>query len=221
MEDVRQADMVLKEKSYECDRLTHNEVMSSAGTEHTGKILNGEYSALWISTPNDYHVRVSSEKRTSHWQRIQLWIHRACILGLLVIMYGPPGFLWKLSAIQETMHEHRMTVARMRLCHFGDKFDVKDKRPSGSYLQVASTGKMSSNLWTCPCNLPIKDHYLDWYGRDQGHADWRRKINLKMIQEVCKALGLRGSAHPKMHAILDVIPLPSSISAPISSFPIP
>ena len=189
--------MVLKERGYECDRLTHNEVVSSAGTEHTGKILRGEYSILWISTPNDFYVRVPSAKRTPHWQRIQQWIHKACGLRMVVVLFGQPGFLWKLPNIQDTMQEHQMTIARMRLCHFGDKYNTKDPRPSGSYLQVATTGKIPTNLWNCQCKVPIKEHYLDWYGRNQSQSDWRRTVSTKMTQEVCKALDVCGNMHSK------------------------
>ena len=93
VEDVRQADIAFKEYGMMSERITHHEVMSSAGTEHTGKLLKGDYTMLWISTPCDYAARLPTAKQTSHWQRIQNWINKACMLGMVVVMFGQPGFL--------------------------------------------------------------------------------------------------------------------------------
>ena len=195
VEDTRQADEVLTECGYACSRVTHNEVLSSRGTELTNKLLNGEYSLLWVSTPQDHSVRIHTTKKTPHWQRIQQWIQKACILGAMVIVFGQPGFLWNLSAIQEAFQQCKLTTVKIRLCHFGDKYDETNPKPSGTYLQVATTGKLSTRQWQCPCQIPIQEHQLDWYGRDQEHADWRKKISLKLTQEVCSALEL-GAVRP-------------------------
>ena len=233
VEDVRQADMALKEYGMTSDRITHHEVMSSAGTEHTGKLLKGDYTMLWISTPCDYSTRLPTAKQASHWQRLQNWIKKACVLGMVVVMFGQPGFLWKIPSIMETIQEHNMCVVRMRLCHFGYKYDPKETKPSGSYLQIASTAKICSKTWQCNCNVKIEDHHLDWYGRQELRAEWRRRVAMDLLHEACKALGLqklaigmhRGNAIPNtpsrtVHIIQDNAALPLSIDAePIQVLP--
>jgi len=54
-----------------------------------------------------------------------------------IVLFGPLGFLWKLTNMKDTILELKMAMVKMRLCHFGDKF-IPGK-PSGSFLQVAST----------------------------------------------------------------------------------
>ena len=93
VEDIRAAELHLKTKGYECDRITHNEFLSSAGTEYTGKLLSGLYSLLWIATPSDWHVRTTTKKTATHWQTIQRWLIKASMLGMLTVVFGPPGFL--------------------------------------------------------------------------------------------------------------------------------
>ncbi len=70
-------------------------MLSSTGTEYTGKLLKGDYSLLWISTPSDWHVRIPTVKLNAHWQWINHWIRKAIALGLLLVIFGPPGFLLK------------------------------------------------------------------------------------------------------------------------------
>jgi len=211
IEDIREAEIVLKSQGYECDRITHNELLSSAGTEYTGKLLRGDYSMLWISTPDDWYIR--AKKASSHWQRILQWIQKALILGILLVLFGPPGFFWKIQNLKETIQESKMTTQRMRLCHFGDQFNIKST-PSGSYMQLATTVKLPMKMWQCKCKIPFENHTLDWYGRDQPHAEWRKRISSKFVKEVCNALlakaELRGNAHSHTHAILDgmIPPLP-------------
>ena len=69
VEDIRESEIELRERGYECDRITHQELLSSAGTDYTGKLLRGDYGLLWISTPSDWQVR-AQKKATPHWQRI-------------------------------------------------------------------------------------------------------------------------------------------------------
>ena len=214
VEDIRQADIELRQNGYECDRMTHSELMSHVGTEYTGKLLKGYYSLLWISTPNDWYVRHKTKRTTAHWQRILHWIQKAILLGILVVLFGPPGFLWKVPNIQETMQPPNVTMIKMRLCHFGHKFDSGQPKPSGSYLQLATTAQLSPKQWQCLCNVPIQEHVIDWYGRSQLHAEWRAKITLQFTKEICNALAVRGNVTPTLHAIKDdtVPPLPISTS---------
>ena len=53
LEDLHEADILLRSYGHDCDRITHNDLMSSSGTEYTGKLLKGGYDLLWISSPHD------------------------------------------------------------------------------------------------------------------------------------------------------------------------
>ena len=46
VEDLREADIELKRRGCSCDRITHNEFMTTAGSEYTGRLLKGDYSVL-------------------------------------------------------------------------------------------------------------------------------------------------------------------------------
>ena len=194
VEDIREAEVQLKEVGYTCDRITHNELLSSSGTEYTGKLMQGNYSLLWISSPDDWHARATTRKAATHWQRVGNWTAKAVALGIALMLFGPPGFLWKVPNIRESLQERNATMRRMRLCHFGNQFDP-DSKPSGSYLQPATTANISTKLWQCKCGMPIQEHTLDWYGRGEAHADWRKKTTVKLTKEVAKTLDLRGNVH--------------------------
>ena len=53
-----------------------------------------------------------------------------------VVVYGPPGFQWKLLSMKDTIEDLQCSVAEMRLCHFQEKYDKKNALRSGSYRQV-------------------------------------------------------------------------------------
>mgnify|MGYP001420148067 CR=1 FL=1 len=184
VEDIREADILLRSYGCACDRITHNELLSSSGTVHTGKLLRGDYDLLWISSPHDWHARKESKKTTTHWQRIQNWLEKAMLLGMVFVLFGPPGYLWKVPNIQEVIKQSNAFTVKMRLCHFGCKFDAKDPRPSGSYLQFATTAKVSTRLGQCNCKLPITEHTLDWYGRSEAQAQWRQQVTFQFMEAV-------------------------------------
>ena len=68
------------------------------------------------------------------WQRLQNWLEKALTLGIIFVLFGPPGFLWKVPNIQEVMEQSNAPVTEMRLRHFGLKFNVEDSKPNGLYL---------------------------------------------------------------------------------------
>ena len=204
--------MHLKTKGYECDRITHNELLSSAGTEYTGKLISGLYSLLWIATPSDWHIRTPTKKTTTHWQTVQRWLTKASMLGMLIVVFGPPGFLWKMPNIKETLTDLNLMQVRMRLCHFNWRFDLQNAKPSGSYLQFATTASVTTQQWQCNCGIPIQDHTLDWYGREEKRADWRRRIYSQCIEKICAILPQCVSHHESIHAIQDVAPSPLPIT---------
>jgi hypothetical protein len=137
VEDLREACIVLKDHGYECERLTHNELMASSGEEYLGKLLSGEYSMLWIATPADWYVRTPGKRAGPHWKRVLNWMQRAANLKMQLVVYGPPGSLWKMDNFREAIEGLQLNTARLRLCHFGEQF-AKNGAPSGSYIQVAT-----------------------------------------------------------------------------------
>ena len=139
IEDVREACQDLRKRGYTCDRITHNELMTSVGTEYLGAIIGGEYAMIWIGTPADWYVRTPGKRMSTHWQRIQNILIKASKLRSKIIMFGPPGYVWKVSAIHDTIEDLKLSTVRMRLCHFGTKFNPHDSTPSGTYMQVATS----------------------------------------------------------------------------------
>eukprot|EP00959_Pyramimonas_sp_CCMP1952_P331891 6949643-Pyramimonas_sp.AAC.1 len=67
--------------------------------------------------------------------------------------------------MRRTLEDLKVTVVRMRLCHFGIRFSMRDSTPSGAYMQVATSIPISSKLWACTCKLAMPQHILDWYGQ--------------------------------------------------------
>ena len=135
-------------------------------------------------------------------------MQKSVVLGMILKLFGPAGFLWKVPNCSAT-------AVKMRLCHFGIKFDLEEPRPSGSYLQLATTAKVSTKLWQCKRNVPIQEHTLDWYGKHEAHGVWRRKTAAKLIDEVIKAFDSHGNLHSEANVILDdtTSPLPISDNA--------
>ena len=121
IEDLRQTEPELRSRGYICDRITHHELTSTAGVEHTGKLMKGDYNMSWVSMPSDWHARVPHQKHSSHWQRILSWIHKAVALHMLVVVFGPRGFAWKVPNVWDTVEQCKLYTVRVRLCHFGDK----------------------------------------------------------------------------------------------------
>eukprot|EP00975_Prorocentrum_lima_P023300 4898730-Prorocentrum_lima.AAC.1 len=105
VEDMREACVELRNAGYQCDRITHNELMASTGQEYTASLLKGEYSILWISTPSDWYVRTPGKRTNPHWQRIQHWMKQAVMLGMKLIIFGPPGFPWRIPNIREAIED--------------------------------------------------------------------------------------------------------------------
>ena len=90
---------------------------------------------------------------------------------------------------------------RMRLCHFGYKYDINTTAPSGSYIQV-----MSNETFGCNCKPGIDQHTLDWYGKSQRQAEWRRDTLKKVCTCLCSTLvgGIldsNSSPRPTRHAV--------------------
>jgi hypothetical protein len=70
VEDAREVEPELRQRGYQCDRITHVDLLSSAGTEYFAKLAKGDYAVLWITTPNDWHLKSSVTKISRHWQKV-------------------------------------------------------------------------------------------------------------------------------------------------------
>ena len=163
IEDVREAADYLRDCNYICDRITHAELMSSGGESYLGKLINGDYKLLWIATPIDWAIRLPDKRSTAHFQRIQNWMKKACNLQVAFVLMGPPGYLWKIPNVAESIKELGLSTTRMRLCYFGEKYDKLSDAPSGSYIQVAANFQIPTK-WRCSCQCSMEKHALDWYG---------------------------------------------------------
>ena len=146
MEDVRSAEVYLKKQNIDCDRLTHTEALSN-NHEITKKLRDEEYTVLWISTPEDWHCK--QQKSTPKMRNLAKWIKMAITSGLLVMIFGIPGYFWKLAEIKETIKEADMKEHRIHLCHYGLHYD---KAPTASYMKPAtnSTIKIAGK---CTCKV--------------------------------------------------------------------
>ena len=184
IEDVREVCSIITRWGYHCDRITHTELLSYLGEEYLGKILHGDYSLLWISTPADWYVRLPGKRTTPHWQRVQLWITKAHRLQVSVVLFGPPGHMWKIPSIIDTIRDLPLNATKMRLCHFGEKYSTSSNVPSGSYLQVATSLPLPTTIWRCRCTITIQNHNLDWYGQTSDHAEWRRRVRYRLLHQL-------------------------------------
>ena len=93
VEDYRAADVLLSDNGWITHRITHHELLSADSLGYTAKLQNGEYNLLWISSPSDWQIRGASRKSTAHWHRVLQWMKKAVILGMLLVVFGPPGYL--------------------------------------------------------------------------------------------------------------------------------
>ena len=219
VEDYRAADVLLSDNGWITHRITHHELLSADSSGYTAKLQNGECNLLWISSPSDWQIRGASRKSTAHWHRVLQWMKKAVILGMLLVVFGPPGYLWNIPNIKDYLTESNISIAKMRLCHFKDKYNPSHGPPSGSYLQVATTKKVPPFTWSCNCKVPIQDHILDWYGRHQHQAEWRRSITIKYIRAVCLQLKLIPNSTVWMNIQSDDIQNISSLPLPITVHP--
>ena len=188
IEDIQIACTILQTYNYKTDRLTHNELMAGSGQYYHDKLRKGEYTLLWIATPSDWYVRVPGKRGNPHWQRVITLVKQGHMQGMTVIMFGPPGFLWKIPNIKETLDTFNMDVVRMRLCHFNLKYDQTSNAPSGSYVQVATNKSLPPMVFKCNCRVGIDKHVLDWYGKTEEHAEWRRSVLEHFCSRLCTLL---------------------------------
>ena len=93
IEDIRMACAILRLHGYQCDRLSHNELMMSVGSIHTGCLTECKYRLLWISTPADWYVRLPHKRAGPHWQKLQNLMFKAKELKMDIIVFGPPGYI--------------------------------------------------------------------------------------------------------------------------------
>ena len=145
------------------------------------------YSLLWVATPADWRVRTSDKTPHPYWEQLHTWIRCANQLHMVIIIYGPPGFLSKLPGIGAIITELGLNVRRLHLCHFGDKYNTARTLPSAAYLQIATTLHLPPEMGKCNCGRTA-EHVLDWYGAEPERARWRRKILQNTAATLCDLL---------------------------------
>ena len=103
IEDVNETSAVLTVEGIKNTRLTHFEMMSSAGQAAFSQIHTRHFNVLWLTMPHAYFNRNVPEgkkhhslqtKHTSHWNRMTEWIAAAHSINSPVILYGQPGSMW-------------------------------------------------------------------------------------------------------------------------------
>eukprot|EP00959_Pyramimonas_sp_CCMP1952_P157504 3294004-Pyramimonas_sp.AAC.1 len=63
----------------------------------------GQYSGDW-------YVRTPGKRVAPHWSRIQNFLTKARKLRMTIIVLCPPGYVWKLSPIRDTLEDLKLTV---------------------------------------------------------------------------------------------------------------
>eukprot|EP00959_Pyramimonas_sp_CCMP1952_P169792 3547423-Pyramimonas_sp.AAC.1 len=53
IEDAREACADLRVRGYICDRISHNELLTTVRTDYLGAVISGDYTLIWVSTPGD------------------------------------------------------------------------------------------------------------------------------------------------------------------------
>ena len=179
VEDYLETTKILNNAGYDCDRVTHEEVLSRKGDEFARQVRQGEYKTLWVMTPSSWHAR--SRKHESKMTRLQYLLQTALTNQMNVVIFGPPGYLWKQPLIHELMETYHLQNVRLRLCSQQDKFDKTSKQPSGAYFQMQHNLNYKSNNFRCRCGVPIDQHNLDWYGRSELRSMWRQQMYHKYL----------------------------------------
>ncbi len=190
VEDLRLADIVLTNNhGVVCTRITHSEFQGSTGQTEFEKLLNGNYAILWVSTPKDYHIQ--QKRAINHGQKVVRFVNKAAAMKMLVIMFGPPSFLWKDASILKTIEENDMIWARMRCCNIGAKYDQNNPTPSGTYFFMATNVKskaIHTKAWGCNCGVPIEKHILDWKGRSEDLYKWKKTTTHTFAELLMKTI---------------------------------
>eukprot|EP00959_Pyramimonas_sp_CCMP1952_P013012 275370-Pyramimonas_sp.AAC.1 len=114
--------------------------MTTVGTYYLGAVISGDYTLTWVSTPGDWYVRTPGERVAPHWSRTQNLLTKTKKLRMKIIVFGPPGHVWKLSPMRDNLEDLKLTV-------------------------VATSIPISSKLLACTCKLAMPQHVLDWYGQ--------------------------------------------------------
>eukprot|EP00959_Pyramimonas_sp_CCMP1952_P334533 7005841-Pyramimonas_sp.AAC.1 len=93
IEDAREACADLRTRGSTCDRISHAELMTTVGTEYLGAAIGGDYALIWVSAPGDWYGRTPGKRVAPHWSRIQNLLAKARNLRMIIIVFGPPGYV--------------------------------------------------------------------------------------------------------------------------------
>ena len=72
--------------------------VSRKGDEMIRNVKQGQYSLLWVMTPSSWHAR--SKRKEPKLACLQQILQNALDLKMHVVIFGPPGYLWKQPQLQ-------------------------------------------------------------------------------------------------------------------------
>ena len=72
----------------------------------------------------------------------------------------------------------------INLCSLDQCYDRSTGKPSRAHLLLATTVPVGNNCWACPCKTTQADHIMDWFGDDEGHAEFRRRARGAVLASV-------------------------------------
>ena len=186
-------------------RITHSELQRNY-VQYMTATLRADYDLLWINTPTDYHTRskaiATGPKPHTLLHNTTTLITKMIALSKHYVVLGPPGPYWN------TFQQFGNPI-RLRFCTIKLRFNIKDPRPSGSYIQMLTNCNIPHTFATCKCRqdgkmIPISDHVLDWFHADTlEHRQWRQKAREVMMRVAFTAV-LRHSQHLSPSSIRDL-----------------
>ena len=192
VEDIRLVCAVLRECGFTCDRLTHLELLSAAGDFYLQRLVQANYSLLWLTVPDIGLLKRTTvgQRHLAHASRLIGWLKKASHLGMRLYISGPPSkAFWDNPILRETVSSLAMHMHNLRVCVLGEKFDKSDPRPSGSSILVCASGAFISKAHqSCKCGT----HVADWWGHDHdGRRQlWRNRVTTELLTQFCRLSGL-------------------------------
>ena len=192
VEDIGEATQALQACGIPSTRLSHFEVLTHSGQEHFNKLLQGQYTHLWISLPRKRHERAAEQKHHSkqskdvpHQARLHSYIETAVKQKTPVFMFGTPGNAW--TPYESLVKAQPFNTQCLRCCSLNLRCDTAVPTPSRSYAKLCSSIKLPNN-WPCTCQCPWSNHILDWKGSDLAHSRFRSLARQMLVTSAFEAI---------------------------------
>ena len=88
------------------------------------------------------------------------------------VFFGQPGKAW--LPFKDDLAKLHIKFHQVNLRSLDQCFNRSLGKPSRIHLLLATTIPVGNN-WGCLCKATKENHVLDWFGDDEGHAEYRRK----------------------------------------------